>query len=178
MKRLIKWSRPGYSGRRLSFFFFWGDLNTIPATWLEALDAWDKALALDPGNKLIIEMADKARREATVESGMGKDFRSMFVISYDEGTMSDLADDVLKALESAYNRVGSDFSHYPSVRIPVILYTRKDYRNVTAGPEWSGGMYDGKVRLPIGGTREITPMLRGVLFTRIYSRGGTGIDKG
>ena len=98
-----------------------GDLNA-------ALDAWDRALVLDPENKQVREIAEKARREMAVEAKMGKGYRSMFVISYDEGSMSDLADDVLKALESAYNRVGSDLSHYPSVRIPVILYTRTDYR--------------------------------------------------
>jgi tetratricopeptide (TPR) repeat protein len=129
-----------------------------------ALDAWDRALALDPANKTVLDLAEKARRESAVESRMEKGYRSMFEISYDEGTQSDLADAVLKALESAYNRVGADLFLYPSVRTPVILYTRKDYRNLTASPEWSGGLYDGKIRLPIGGAAEITPMLRGVLF--------------
>ena len=129
-----------------------------------ALDAWDRALALDPANKTIRDLAEKARRESAVESRMEKGYRSMFEISYDEGSQSDLADGVLKALESAYNRVGADLFLYPSVRTPVILYTRKDYRNLTASPEWSGGLYDGKIRLPIGGAAEITPMLRGVLF--------------
>ena len=71
---------------------------------------------------------------------------------------------MLKALERAYNRVGTDLSYYPSVRVPVILYTKKDYRSLTASPEWSGGLYDGKIRLPIGGAAHMTPMLRGVLF--------------
>ena len=130
----------------------------------EALDAWDRALVLDPTNKTLRELAAKARRELAVESRMEKGYRSMFEIAYDEGSQSDLADAVLKVLESAFNKVGADLFHYPSVRVPVILYTKKDYRSVTAGPEWSGGLYDGKIRLPIGGAAEITPMLRGVLF--------------
>jgi tetratricopeptide (TPR) repeat protein len=129
----------------------------------KALEAWDGALAIEPGNKPIRDIAEKARRESAVESRMEKGYSSMFVISYDEGTRSDLADAVLDALESAYNRVGYDLSYYPATRVPVILYNKKDYRAVTAGPEWSGGLYDGKVRLPIGGAREITPVLRGVL---------------
>jgi hypothetical protein len=95
---------------------------------------------------------------------MEKGYRSMFVISHDEGTKSDLANKVLEALEDAYRRVGSDLDYYPSARVPVILYTRKDYRSVTSSPEWSGGLYDGKVRLPIGGATDISPMLRGVHF--------------
>lgn len=129
-----------------------------------ALEAWDKALTLEPDNKAVKAMAEKARREFAVESSMGKGYRSLFVISYDEGTASDIAQSVLESLETAYNRVGSDLDYYPVARVPVILYTKKDYRSVTLGPEWSGGLYDGKVRLPIGGAQTLTPMLRGVLF--------------
>jgi tetratricopeptide (TPR) repeat protein len=129
----------------------------------KALAAWDGALEIEPGNKPIRDMEEKARRELAVESRMEKGYSSMFVISYDEGTRSALADAVLDAMESAYNRVGYDLSYYPTAHVPVILYNKKDYRSVTAGPEWSGGLYDGKVRLPIGGAKEITPVLRGVL---------------
>lgn len=148
----------------VSLFLYLGlvyyDTGNLPA----AMESWDRALEIDPENKFVRDMEVKARRESAVEAHMGKEFSSMFVISYDEGMKSDLADAVLDTLETAYNRVGSDFSCFPVARIPVILYTRKDYRLVTAGPEWSGGLYDGKVRLPIGGASEITPVLRSVLF--------------
>jgi tetratricopeptide (TPR) repeat protein len=130
----------------------------------KAVDSWDRALTLEPENKAIRELAAKARRESVVESPMEKGYSSMFVITYDGGTKPDLADAVLDVLETAYNRIGSDLAFYPVSRVPVILYTRKDYRNVTAGPDWSGGLYDGKIRLPIGGATEITPLLQGVLF--------------
>jgi len=151
-------------GDNVTLFMYLGlvyyDIGNLPA----AMESWDRALELDPENKFVRDMEAKARRESAVEAHMGKEFSSMFVISYDEGTKSDLADAVLDTLETAYNRVGSDFSCFPAARIPVILYTRKDYRLVTAGPEWSGGLYDGKVRLPIGGAAEISPVLRAVLF--------------
>jgi tetratricopeptide (TPR) repeat protein len=151
-------------GDNVLLLFYLGRSYYDTGDLTHALDAWDRALALDPEIKTVRDMAAKARRESAVETRMTKGYSSMFVISYDEGTRSDLADDVLDALETAYNRVGYDFSYYPVTRVPVILYTKKDYRSVTAGPEWSGGLYDGKVRLPIGGTGKITPMLRGVLF--------------
>ncbi len=129
-----------------------------------ALEVWELTLAHDAGNKVILEMVDKVRREEKIESRMEKGYSSMFSLSYDGGTTSNLATAVLETLETAYNQVGSDLTYYPVTHIPVILYTRKDYRSVTAGPEWSGGMYDGKVRLPIGGARELTPPLKGLLF--------------
>jgi len=150
-------------GENVLLLYYLGKSYYDAGDLTRALDAWDRALLLDPDIKAVRDMAAKARRESPVEARMTKGYSSMFVISYDEGTRSDLADDVLNALETAYNRVGSDFSYYPVTRVPVILYTKRDYRSVTAGPEWSGGLYDGKVRLPIGGAAKITPMLRGVL---------------
>ncbi len=151
-------------GDNVLLLFYLGRSYYDTGDLTRALDAWDRALALDPGIKAVSDMAAKARRESSVEARMTKGYSSKFVISYDEGTRSDLADDVLDALETAFNRVGYDLSYYPVTRIPVILYTKRDYRSVTASPAWSGGLYDGKVRLPIGGAGKITPMLRGVLF--------------
>ncbi len=147
-----------------ALFYYLGRVYYDTGNLPQAMEMLDKALALDPKNEAIREMTSKARRESAVESRMEKGYSSMFTISYDEGTRPDLADAVLDTLETAYNRVGSDLSYYPTARVPVILYTRKDYRSVTAGPEWSGGLYDGKVRLPVGGAKEISPVLRGVLF--------------
>jgi tetratricopeptide (TPR) repeat protein len=151
-------------GDNLTILLYLGHAYYDSGDLPKAIEEWDRALSMEPGNKPIRDMAAKARRELAVESRMEKGYSSMFVISYDEGTRSELADTVLDAMEAAYNRVGYDLSHYPVTRVPVILYTRRDYRSVTAGPEWSGGLYDGKVRLPIGGATDITPILRGVLF--------------
>ena len=150
-------------GDNVPLLFYLGRVYYDTGDLTRAIDAWDRALAIDPEIKAIRDMAEKARRESAVENRMEKGYSGMFLISYDEGTRSDLADVVLDVLETAYNRVGYDLSYYPTARVPVILYTKKDYRSVTAGPEWSGGLYDGKVRLPIGGAGELTPMLRAVL---------------
>jgi tetratricopeptide (TPR) repeat protein len=151
-------------GDNLTILLYLGHIYYDSGDLGKAIEEWDRALAMEPGNKPIRDKAAKARRELVVESRMDRGYSSMFVISYDEGTRSELADSVLDTMEAAYNRVGYDLSHYPVTRVPVILYTKRDYRSVTSGPEWSGGLYDGKVRLPIGGALEITPMLRGVLF--------------
>ena len=136
------------------------DTGNLPG----AIDALGKALILDPENKGIAELLDRARRQLPAESRMKKEIGAKFIISYDEGSQSDIADEVLEVLDTAYNRVGSDLFHYPVAAIPVILYTRQEYRIATDSPEWSGGQYDGKIRLPIGGMSKINPMLRRVLI--------------
>ena len=161
------------AGDDVTILYYLGKVRYDSGDLQAALDVWEQALVLAPDSKSLQSLVEKARKELRVESGMGKGYKSMFVITYDEGTMSDLADDVLGTLENAYSRVGSDLNCYPSVRIPVILYTRKEYRDVTEGPEWSGGLYDGKVRLPIRGAKTINPVLKGVLtheYTHVVVR--------
>ncbi len=150
-------------GDNFPLLFFLGRVYYDTGDLPRAVEMWEMALSIEPDNRTLRDLTAKARREIPVESGMEKGHSSMFEISYDGGTRADLANAVLDALETAYNRVGYDLSYYPASHVPVILYTKKDYRNVTAGPDWSGGLYDGKVRLPIGGTSEITPPLRAIL---------------
>ncbi|GFO70290.1 lipoprotein [Geomonas limicola] len=133
-----------------------GDLNG-------ALDNWRRAetLGSDPGVKKLIA---KAERELPVESRMDKGYSSMFDITFDAELPPGLSAEVLDALETAYNSVGTDLGLFPTARIPVLLYTKQEYSSVTNGPDWSGGLYDGKIRLPLGGVSNMTPQLRGVLF--------------
>ncbi len=128
-----------------------------------AVESLGKAAVLEPGNKVIADFLEKVRKEMAVENKMDKGHSSKFEISYDAEATSSLADAILDALETAYNRTGSDLDHFPTAKVPVILYTKKDYRLVTSSPEWSGGLYDGKIRLPIGGATELTPQLRAIL---------------
>ncbi|GAB7027293.1 peptidase MA family metallohydrolase [Geotalea toluenoxydans] len=150
--------------RTTDIYYFLGRAHYDSGELESAVETLVKAQELEPGNKVVAELLEKIRREVAVESKMGKGHSSKFEISYDTEATSSLADAVLDALETAYNQVGSDLDYFPSARIPVILYTKKDYRLVTSSPEWSGGLYDGKIRLPIGGAAELTPQLRAILF--------------
>lgn len=51
-------------GDNAVLLFYLGLIRYDTGNLAEALDAWDKALALDPDNKAIREMAEKARRES------------------------------------------------------------------------------------------------------------------
>lgn len=162
-----------FGGDTVDVLFFLGKVYYDTGNLDKALDAWKKGLALDPRNEKLQALVDKAGREASLEGRMKKEASGRFTLTYDVATDTRFADDILDALETAYNRVGSDLDCYPEAPVPVLLYTRKDFRVVTAGPEWSGGIFDGKIRLPIGGLREITPQVRAVLhheYTHVVVR--------
>jgi hypothetical protein len=46
----------------------------------------------------------------------------------------------------------------------VVIYKRDDYKSVTNSPDWSGGVYDGTIRLPFGSLSEVNAGLRSILF--------------
>jgi hypothetical protein len=40
---------------------------------------------------------------------------------------------------------------YPGEAITVLLYTNRQFQDITRAPAWAGGGYDGRIRLPVGG---------------------------
>lgn len=128
-----------------------------------ALGYWEKAAAQAPSDSFLGPLVERMRKEQSVEGKMDRGHSSRFIVSYDAEVKTDFALAVLDALETIYNSVGTDLGHFPEARVPVILYTKRDYREVTRSPDWSGGLYDGKIRLPVGGLTEITPELRATL---------------
>lgn len=130
----------------------------------QAIESWEQALKLAPGRQEIAGLLAKANKENTVESSMDKGHSSRFDLTYDPEVNSSFALAVLDVLESAANLVGAELGLFPEARIPVGIYKRADYKTVTDSPDWSGGFYDGKIRLPYGLLTEITPPMRGTLY--------------
>lgn len=95
---------------------------------------------------------------------MDQGHSSRFDLTYDSGVDTAFALAILDVLESAANQVGAELGHFPEPRVPVAIYKLDDFKTVTDSPDWSGGVYDGKIRLPFGALKEITPSMRGVLF--------------
>ena len=130
----------------------------------QAIELWEQALKLAPDRKELIEVLKKARKETAVESNMDRGNSSRFNLTYDPGVNTTFALAVLDVLESAANQVSAELGHFPEARVPVAIYKRNDYKDVTNSPDWSGGVYDGTIRLPFGALNEITPPLRAILF--------------
>lgn len=129
-----------------------------------AIESWERALKLSPGRKEIIDILAKSRKETAVESSMDRGHSSRFDLTFDPGVDTSFALAILDALESAANQIGAELGLFPEARVPVAIYKRNDFKTVTDSPDWSGGFYDGKIRLPFGSLKEITPAMRGILF--------------
>ena len=130
----------------------------------EAVDVWERALQLEPGNQIIIDQLNRARQELDVEKEMEKGYGSNFIITYDGEVSTALSNELLGVLEDAYSWVGNQLGHYPQRRVPVIIYANKDFKSLTSSPDWASGLYDGKIRLPAGGISKIDSSVAGLLY--------------
>jgi len=116
-----------------------------------ALDAWKQALAKSPEDKELQAMIAKAAKESAVEGSMVEAYTGRFLLQYDGNRDEIMGQKVADILSSAYEDVGLDIGHYPERDIVVILYTGRQFKELTGSPDWVGGLYDGKVRVPVGG---------------------------
>lgn len=144
--------------------YFLGLVEYETENRVQAMEMWETALSLSPGRKEIVDLLAKARKETAVESSMDRGHSSRFDLSYDPGVDTSFALAILDVLESAANLVGAELGLFPEARVPVAIYKKKDFKSVTDSPDWAGGFYDGKIRLPFGAYKEITASIRGVLF--------------
>jgi len=130
----------------------------------EAVDALQRSLEYGGGDE-VAGLLDKVRREWQIEEEMRLEYRGHFQLSFVDGEhASALASDILETLEDAYVEVGSDLAYYPDVRVPVLLYSHRDYADVTDSPAWAGAVYDGKIRLPLAGMRGMTKRFSAILY--------------
>lgn len=130
----------------------------------KALGYWEKSLGLDPGDQELRRKFLKASRELETHKGFNREATRHFVVQYEGGENSEIGRKIVNILEDAYSQIGVELSYYPGKELIVILYSNQQFKYVTDGPSWSSGIYDGKIRIPIGGLTGEEPMLRNILF--------------
>jgi tetratricopeptide (TPR) repeat protein len=144
----------------------------------DAVSAWKRAqeLSPDPG---ITSLLRKAERELKVEENSKSRESLHFTLHYQgERTPPELQRQILAALEAGYQDVSRQFGYEPRENIIVILYSQKEFTDITDAPSWSGGVNDGKLRIPIGGVTSMPPGLEHVLrhemtHSFVHSLGGS-----
>jgi tetratricopeptide (TPR) repeat protein len=129
----------------------------------EAIRAWKRSLELRPDPAVQSYLA-KAERDATAQAGYSEKESSHFTLHYEgEQTSEALRSQLLATLDSEYDDLVRELGIEPRSSIPVILYTRQTFFDVTNAPSWSGAINDGKLRIPVQGVSSVTPELARVL---------------
>jgi Tfp pilus assembly protein PilF len=125
---------------------------------------WEKAVQLNPSAAGLRARMERVKKEHEAEKDFNRDATSHFSVKYDGREKIEAGRIVLRVLERAYGDVGRALSYYPDREIPVILYSGKQFQEVTDAPGWSSGIFDGKIRIPIGGIEQETPGLKRILY--------------
>ena len=128
----------------------------------EAIDAWTRSLQSRPDPELETRLL-KAHKERSIEKGYLRTDGAHFTLKYDGERASDaLSGEILDHLEQVYEDLTVKFDAFPPSVIVVTLYSREAFEDVTDSPRWVGGLFDGQIRVPIGGLTRLTQAARGV----------------
>ena len=133
-----------------------GDLET-------AVRTYEAALEVEPNNAHIQGRLESWRKEAALHSRFQQSLSPHFTVLFEGPAEQRLASAAVDALESAYWRIGTALLAYPSGIITVVLYTDEQFRDITRSPTWAGGVFDGKIRVPMRGALNDPRQLEKVL---------------
>lgn len=129
----------------------------------EAVAAWKRAMELSPDQNTE-RLLRKAERELGVEERSKRRQSAHFTLHYQgDATSAEVQQQLLATLEDGYRDLTSQLGYEPAENIIVILYTQKEFVDITEAPSWAGGLNDGKLRIPIRGVTTMTPDLARVL---------------
>ncbi len=116
-----------------------------------AIAVYEQALVSAPSDRQLTVKLEAWRREAAVHDGFSQRIASHFTIMFEGPPDQPLGSRVAEMLEAAYWRIGGALGAYPRDVVPVILYSKEQFRDVTQSPGWAGGLFDGRIRVPVGG---------------------------
>jgi tetratricopeptide (TPR) repeat protein len=129
----------------------------------DAIQSWRKSVSLRP-DATIQGMIGRAQRENSTEGNFAERETGHFLLRYEGSQSSEsLREQILSALESAYQDLSREFGSEPRQSIEVVLYTGQDYFDVTQAPSWTGALNDGKIRIPLRGVSYVDSGLARVL---------------
>lgn len=127
-----------------------------------AIREWQKALELAPNSDLLYKLK-KALRENDQDIEFDEIRRAKYLIRYDGAVNEAIGRSVAAALDEEYAELAQEFQFAPPAPISVVLYTHREFEDVTRVPSWISAINDGQLRIPVEGLTHVTPGLRRVL---------------
>lgn len=134
-----------------------------------AIRSVEKALAINPGDGRLAELLRRWKRESSVHGSYVERNAQHFRILYEGGVVPGIGDRVARVLESGYRSVGRALNSYPTETLTVILYTNREFQDITRSPSWAAGGYDGRIRIAVGGALEAQDLDRVVTHELVHA---------
>jgi tetratricopeptide (TPR) repeat protein len=116
-----------------------------------AIRTYEEALQYAPDHARITSRLENWRKESALHGGFQRNLSPHFTVLFEGPAEQRMAGAAVEALEKAYWRIGTTLLAYPSGIITVVLYTDEQFRDITRSPSWAGGLFDGRIRVPMRG---------------------------
>jgi tetratricopeptide (TPR) repeat protein len=135
---------------------FLGDLLYRKGDLDQAIKMYERALPGAPPSAAVAMRSRLSawREEASLPQNHEAVKYDRFTISFDGPVQQKLADRAVGVLDASFWRIGKVLGSYPSAPINVILYSDRQFRDITGAPEWAGGGFDGQIRMPVRGAAQ------------------------
>ncbi len=105
---------------------------------------------------MVASWIERLEREVKGDRSGERLYGSRFLLRYEGGGLdADLARSMVTILDDEYSRLSLQLGCRTEDRIVTIVQSPEAYRATTAATEWSGGQYDGKIRIPVASSRSI-----------------------
>jgi propionyl-CoA carboxylase beta chain len=116
-----------------------------------AVEMFQRAREIGAAGPDFDSMLGRLERELDAEWDFVEISTPHFRLSFAQGEDREAAHIVSSVLEDAYFAVGRKLDLYPEAPTEVVLYASEDFHTVTQTPDWTGGVYDGRIKLPVRG---------------------------
>jgi len=114
-----------------------------------ALEYWRESLELAP-NPDLEKLVKRVEKERSNDQSSEKLYGMRVVLRYDSATVpTDTARAMVNVVDSTFARVSQQLGCYAEEKIVTIIQSRDAYKKATDAAEWSGGQYDGRIRVPV-----------------------------
>ncbi len=125
-----------------------GDVYYLKQDLVKANEHYREAFKLEPLPRLKDKL-EKLTRESGVEKNFSTVEEEHFLIKFN-GNQSEYEGFELKTmLRQTYLAIAKDLGHYLNHKTTVLFYDADKFHSVGNLQHWIGGLYDGKVRLPV-----------------------------
>lgn len=107
-------------------------------------------LEREPAHEAARGLLAKVERARLAEAGFQREVTPRFVVKYRGARADDTRQAIVRQLDGAAEWVGKALGYRPSERLTVVLYEHQQFQDVTRVHGWATGLFDGKIRLPVG----------------------------
>jgi tetratricopeptide (TPR) repeat protein len=128
-----------------------------------AIKTYESALKHKPGERILVAKLKEWKQETETHRSFESERYDRFRVMFEGRAEQATATQAVAILERAFWRIGEKLGSHPPGTIVTILYTEQQFRDITRAPEWSGGRYDGRIRIPVAGASRDSALFERVL---------------